>query len=105
MKTVALLIVVFIILSASFPLPTKATVLDGNLDGSGAMKNGETCADKSKIQICFDGMLRGMEMSSTCCKNLKEQESCLCDVIKTRMIKSSVLSSRLNSCGIANPKC
>ncbi|KAL1213901.1 putative non-specific lipid-transfer protein AKCS9 [Cardamine amara subsp. amara] len=103
MKTLVLLIV-YIILSASFPLRTKAIVLDGNLDGSGAMKNGETC-DTSKIQICFDGMLRGMQMSTTCCKNLKEQESCLCDVIKTRMIKSSVLSSRLNSCGITNPKC
>lgn len=96
--------IVFTILSASFPLPTKATVLDGNLDGSGAMKDGETCV-KSKIQTCFDGMLRGMEMSTTCCKNLKEQESCLCDVIKTRMINSTVLSSRLNSCGITNPKC
>lgn len=100
MKTVVLLLITFVILFASLPLPTKTI----DVGGSRSKKDGESC-DESKIQTCLDVIGSDLKMSTTCCEFLKEQQSCLCDVIKTRNIKCNVLSSRLKSCGIRKPKC
>ncbi|XP_020890689.1 LOW QUALITY PROTEIN: non-specific lipid-transfer protein 2P [Arabidopsis lyrata subsp. lyrata] len=103
MKTVGLLLITFVILLASLPLPTKAI----RACGSRSKRDGESC-DESKIQTCLDVVNSGLKISTECCKILKEQQSCLCDisyVTKTSKIKTNVLSSRLKSCGILNLRC
>ncbi|KAG7584659.1 Bifunctional inhibitor/plant lipid transfer protein/seed storage helical domain, partial [Arabidopsis thaliana x Arabidopsis arenosa] len=100
MKTVGLLLITFVILLASLPLPTKAI----RAGGSRSKRDGESC-DESMIQICLDVVNSGLKISTECCKILKEQQPCLCDVTKTSKIKTDVLSSRLKSCGILNLRC
>ncbi|CAA0313997.1 putative non-specific lipid-transfer protein type 2 [Arabidopsis thaliana] len=100
MKTVGLLLITFVILLASLPLPTKAI----GAGGSRSKRDRESC-EESRIQTCLDVVNSGLKISTECCKFLKEQQPCLCDVTKTSKIKTNVLSSRLKSCGIHNLKC
>ncbi|KAF3562205.1 hypothetical protein DY000_02012354 [Brassica cretica] len=86
MKIVAVLLIAFVVLLASFPPPTKAIAVKG----SRSKRNGESCATNA-LQVCFDGIAKRMMMSTTCCEQLKEHHSCLCDVIKTR-IRSIAMS-------------
>lgn len=99
MKIVALLLIAFFILLASFSLPTKAIAVDGSI----SKRNGEPCVT-TELQDCFDSVVRGM-MSTTCCDTLKDKQSCLCDVIKTSMMTTSVHIARIMSCGIPAPRC
>ncbi|CAN6804876.1 unnamed protein product [Brassica oleracea var. botrytis] len=100
MKIVAVLLIAFVVLLASFPPPTKAIAVKG----SRSKRNGESCATNA-LPVCFDGIAKRTMMSTTCCEQLKEHHSCLCDVIKTRILDSNVLSIYLKSCGITDPKC
>ncbi|CAH8298330.1 unnamed protein product [Eruca vesicaria subsp. sativa] len=87
MKMVALLLITLIIVLGSFPPPS----------------NGKPCVTNA-VKACFDGIARGAPVK-TCCGSLKEHQTCLCDVIKARMVDTTVLSASLKSCGIPNPKC
>ncbi|KAF8109748.1 hypothetical protein N665_0092s0020 [Sinapis alba] len=92
MKMVALLLITFVIVLASFSPPTKAK------------SNGKSCLTNA-VKVCFDGIVRGAPVKASCCASLKDHHACLCAIIKTRMVDASVLSSSLKSCGIPNPKC
>ncbi|KAH0909463.1 hypothetical protein HID58_032784 [Brassica napus] len=85
LKSCALLLIAFVVLLASFPPPTKAIAVKG----SRSKRNGESCATNA-LQVCFDGIAKRMMMSTACCEQLKEHHSCLCDVIKTRILDSNV---------------
>lgn len=101
MKIVALLLIAFVVLVASFPPPTKAIAVEG----SRSTRNGESCATNA-LQVCFDSIANRMMMSTTCnCEQLKEHQSCLCDATKTRILDSNVLRIYLKSCGITDPIC
>ncbi|CAA7053796.1 unnamed protein product [Microthlaspi erraticum] len=101
MKNVALLLIAFIILSASFPPPTNAIAVDG----SRSKRSGESCLTNA-LQTCFDGIAKGMMMSTTCCESLKANQSCLCDLIKSRLpIDRNVINTHLKSCGIPDLQC
>uniref|UniRef100_A0A0D3E433 UBC core domain-containing protein n=1 Tax=Brassica oleracea var. oleracea TaxID=109376 RepID=A0A0D3E433_BRAOL len=92
MKMVALLLITFVIALASFPPPTSSK------------SNAKSCLT-SAVKVCFDGIARGAPVKPACCASLKEHHTCLCDIIKSRMVDTSVLSSSLKSCGMPNPKC
>ncbi|CAH8255878.1 unnamed protein product [Arabidopsis lyrata] len=96
MKTVGLLLITFVILLASLPLPTKAI----RACGSRSKRDGESC-DESKIQTCLDVVNSGLKISTECCKILKEQQSCL--KIKTNVLSSHVEIININMMRTRNP--
>ncbi|CAH8357707.1 unnamed protein product [Eruca vesicaria subsp. sativa] len=96
MKMVALLLITFFIVLTSFPPPPKADATPKT--------NGKSCLTNA-VKDCFDGIARGAQVGKTCCTTLKDHHTCLCDIIKARMVDSSVLSDSLRVCGIPNPKC
>ncbi|CAA7053797.1 unnamed protein product [Microthlaspi erraticum] len=101
MKNVALLLIAFVILSASFPPPTEAI----DAGRSRSKRGGGSCL-ASAIQDCFDSIAKGMTMSTTCCDTLREHQSCICDVIKSRLgLDINVVNTHLKACGIAEMKC
>lgn len=89
---VALLLITFLIVSASFPHLASSK------------SNGKSCLTNA-VKVCFDGISRGAPVKAACCKSLKENHTCLCDLIKSRVVDTSVLGSSLKSCGMPNPKC
>ncbi|ESQ28937.1 hypothetical protein EUTSA_v10023808mg [Eutrema salsugineum] len=101
MKIVALLLIAFVILLATFPPPTKAIATGGSNSKS---SNGGSCLT-NPLLVCFDGIAKNMELPVESCRRLKQNQSCLCDIIKKTILDSNVLSSSLKSCGIPDLKC
>ncbi|EOA33243.1 hypothetical protein CARUB_v10021722mg [Capsella rubella] len=106
MKIVALFLIAFVVVSASF-LPTATATA---ASGSTSKRSGESCTithqKLNALHLCFDGMSRGMKLPNSCCESMKEQEACLCDVIQKRVtLSKSIISSHLKSCGVPEPNC
>lgn len=102
MKIIALTLVVFVILSTSFPAPIKATDT-GNSGNVGA------ACDAKQLQPCLAAITGGGQPSADCCAKLKEQQSCLCGFAKNPAFAQYISSPNsrkvLAACGVAYPSC
>ncbi|AEE34562.1 putative bifunctional inhibitor/plant lipid transfer protein/seed storage helical [Arabidopsis thaliana] len=102
MKIVTLVLVVFVILSTSFPAAIKAedTGDTGNV--------GVTC-DARQLQPCLAAITGGGQPSGACCAKLTEQQSCLCGFAKNpafaQYISSPNARKVLLACNVAYPTC
>ncbi|EOA33266.1 hypothetical protein CARUB_v10022343mg [Capsella rubella] len=102
MKVVTLTLVVFVILSTSFPAAIEAA------DAGDTGNVGVTC-DARQLQPCLPAITGGGQPSGACCAKLTEQQTCLCGFSKNPAFAQYISSPNsrkvLSACGVAYPTC
>ncbi|XP_010475550.1 PREDICTED: probable non-specific lipid-transfer protein AKCS9 [Camelina sativa] len=59
------------------------------------------------LQVCLPALETGRPPSTECCRNLKKQQSCLCDYMKNPSIDKYLKPARkvFHACGMLYPSC